>query len=196
MHAAGVSALVLGLVLITSPSWASDEEERARVYIGVLGVASWPVRVADEFDNSLVETETSSSPAYGAALTYGVRIEQPFAFEIDFEWTSGYEIDQTTAVGKVSDKIITYTLTSNMAYHPLDQWFDPFVSVGAGWMRAELDDFGATGDGLALRFAAGSDFWMTDNLGLRIEGRYTLPVSKGIEDLDLVGPRVGLFYRF
>jgi opacity protein-like surface antigen len=152
--------------------------------------------VEDEFTNSVVETKTDSSPAYGAALTYGVRFWEHFAVELDYEWISGYDIEQTNVLGTIEDKIITHTLTSNISYYPLDGSIDPYVSVGAGWMGAVLDDFGATGNGLALRFRVGADFWMTDNLGLRIEGQYTLPVTKEVKDLDLVGPRVGLFYRF
>ena len=69
-------------------------------------------------------------------------------------------------------------------------------SVGAGWMRAEMDLFGATADGMAFRFGLGSDFWVSDHFGFRVEGRYLLPVSKSIRDLSSISPRVGMFFRF
>ena len=34
------------------------------------------------------------------------------------------------------------------------------------------------------------------DLGMRLEGRYTLPVTSEIRDFDHFGPRVGFFYRF
>jgi opacity protein-like surface antigen len=197
MHASIISALALALILVAGPSWGGDEPNpEFRVYMGAQGVGSWQFRVEDEFRNSVVETETDSGPAYGVAWTYGVRFREYLAVELDYEWIPGYDIEQTTVLGTTDDKIITHTLSSNISYYPLNGSIDPYVSVGAGWMHTELDDFGATGDGLALRFRVGADFWMTDNLGLRIEGQYTLPVTKEDKDLDLVGPRVGLFYRF
>jgi opacity protein-like surface antigen len=104
--------------------------------------------------------------------------------------------DQSTALGSSSDEVDTWTLASSIAYHPFDDWFDPYIAFGAGWMYVDADDVSESSSGLALRGAVGVDFWATDHLGMRLEGRYTLPVTSEIRDFDHFGPRVGFFYRF
>ena len=47
-----------------------------------------------------------------------------------------------------------------------------------------------------FRFGLGSDFWVTDHWGIRLEGRYLLPATRGLEDLDTAAALAGIFYRF
>jgi opacity protein-like surface antigen len=199
-----ILAVALGLTLAASPGWADGRRsepteelsEDARIYFGLLGAGVWQYRVEDEFGSSVVTTDAQSSIAFGGAALYGVQFNDHWAIEVEFEWIPGFDVEQSSIFGTFSDKIETSNLSSNIAYRPFNGRFAPFVSVGPGWMRAKLDGFGATGDGLAFRVGAGVDIWVTENIGLRLEGRYTLPVSSAIKDLDLVGPRAGLFYRF
>jgi opacity protein-like surface antigen len=152
------------------------------------------MRAENKFAGSIVDTETD--PSLGAALIYGARITRRFAIELDFEWIAGYELEQSTLLGTIDDHIVTYTLASSLAYHPIEARIDPFVSLGLGWMRANLREFDVVGNGLALRASAGTDIWLTDNVGVRLEGRYTFPVTEEIEDLDSLAPRLGILYRF
>ena len=85
---------------------------------------------------------------------------------------------------------------SNIAYHPFEGVIDPFVSVGGGWMYAKLDRFDTSGNGLVVRVGLGANVWLTDHLGIRVEGRYTHPITGDIEHLENVQPRVGILYRF
>jgi opacity protein-like surface antigen len=202
MSRLSVLALVLASLLLTSPSWARGKQQKpyvdegTRIYIGALGVASWMPRFEDEFSNSTVDTDLDSGPSYGGALVYGMRLTKPFAIELDLEWVPGVGFDQSAGLGSNSDEIDTWTLASSIAYHPLSGWFDPYIALGAGWMYVDADDLNENSSGLALRGAVGVDFWATDHLGLRLEGRYTLPVTSAIRDFDHLGPRVGFFYRF
>jgi len=197
MQVVRITTLVLCLALLSGPATAEEEPDSGvRIYVGLSGAAGWMPEVEDEFSNSTVDSNVDSDPGLGGAATYGARFAAPFSVEIDFEFIQGIEIKQTSALGSGKDDIFTYSLTSNVAYHPLDMWFDPYVSLGAGWMHVELDDDGSSGDGLALRAGVGVDFWIADHFGLRMEGRYLFPVTDEVRDFDLFGPRVGLFYRF
>lgn len=201
-----IGLLLIAVSLIISGTASAAAEERAeeiqfdtgdygRVYVGASAVASWLTRAEDEFTNSIVDTELGNS--YGLAFTYGVRLQKYLSVEVDFEWLEGHEIEQTTALGVLHDNLVYYSLNMVFAYRPINhRIFDPFISLGGGWTRVKLDKFDITGDGFAFRFGIGSDFWLTNHIGVRVEGRYLLPVTSEIEDLDSVGPRIGIFYRF
>jgi opacity protein-like surface antigen len=201
-----IGLLVITIGLFVSGIASAAAQDRAeeiefetadygRVYVGASAVASWITRGEDEFTNSVVSTELGNS--YGLAFTYGVRLRKYMSVEVDFEWLEGHETDLKTALGVFNDNLVYYSLGMVFAGRPINHpIFDPFISVGGGWTRVKLDNFDVTGDGFAFRFAIGSDFWVTDHIGVRVEGRYLLPVTSEIEDLDSVGPRIGLFYRF
>jgi opacity protein-like surface antigen len=199
-----ILAVVLGLALAASPAWAGERrsgpDEKAsaitEIYVGLLGTGVWQYNVEDEFQTSAVHTNAQSGHTYGGAVLYGVQYLKYWAIEVEFEWIPGFKFEQTSIFGTYSDKITTSNLSSNVAYRPLDGRFEPFISLGPSWMRVKLDSYGATSNGLALRLGVGADLWLTESLGVRLEGRYTLPVSNRLKNFDLVGPRVGLFYRF
>jgi opacity protein-like surface antigen len=200
----GLLLLAASLIISGTATAASDRraeeiefetDDYSRVYLGAAAVASWTTQAEDEFSNSVVDTELGNS--YGLAITYGVRLQNYLSVEIDFEWLEGHEIEQTTALGVLHDNLQYYSLGMVFGFRPLNHAiFDPFLSVGGGWTRVNLDNFDVHGDGFAFKFAVGSDFWVTDHIGIRVEGRYLLPVTDEIEDLDSVGPRIGVFYRF
>lgn len=171
-----------------------DREIESRVYIGGAGAFSFLFNAEDEFTNSIVRSKFDDS--FGAAFIYGVRTDIGFSVELEVEWIQGYDIVQTTALGTTTDELTTYTVSSNVGYHPFDGVVDPYISLGAGWMHATLDDFGVSGDGLVVRVGLGANFWVTDHIGVRLEGQYTHPLTSQIEHFENIQPRVGLFYRF
>jgi opacity protein-like surface antigen len=200
MHRISGLALGLAALLIAGASYAESpkvrQNEESRIYLGGSAVFSYLTTAEDDFKSSASELKLGT--AYGAALTYGVRMPYHMSIELDFEWIEGYETELDTVLGTYVDSLITFALNSVFAYRPREAGvaIDPYVSVGAGWMRAKLDVFGPTADGMAFRFGIGSDFWVSDHFGFRVEGRYLLPVSSSIRDLDSVSPRIGIFYRF
>lgn len=196
--AAEASEVEVGEVAASAAEAGEDDDPvdtGARIYVGASGVASFLIRAEDAVGDPLSRIRTDMS--FGVAATYGVRLlAWPISTELDFEYVIGHDFEQTTPLGVDSDELASYTLTGLVAYRPLSGSFDPFVSLGAGWMRASLSGSGASGDGIALRFGVGTDYWFTDHIGLRVEGRYLLPVSGSIERLDTAGARAGVFYRF
>ena len=207
MHRSIALVLVAGVFLSSSVANAAaaeraeeidfDTRSFKRVYIGASAVASWTTRIEGEFRGGPVVNFTSVDMGYGLGVTYGVRAERWFSLEMDFEWIEGYDIYQSTVLGPNVDKLEQYSLNLSFGFRPINhRIFDPFLQIGGGWTRVSMKNAHANGDGFAFRFGLGSDFWVTDHIGIRLEGRYLLPATRGLEDLDSVAARAGVFYRF
>lgn len=197
-------ALVLCIVVCAGASHAQyahgyqhdrDGGSTTRVYLGAGGLYAFLVSAEDEFESAIVDT--SIDDTFGVSLLYGAQTDFGVSVEIQFDWFDPYDVDQTTALGSFSDELAMYSLTSNIGYHPMhESFFDPYVTVGGGWMYAGLDDFGASGNGIVVSVGVGVNLWVTDHIGLRLEGQYVHPVTGQIEHLETLQPRAGLLYRF
>lgn len=100
-------------------------------------------------------------------------------------------LDWQTTVGNVDNKRIGMDkefmlmtglglqLKANSLWNE-ESWFDPYLRVGANYLRHDYSSTGLTnGDGealganhFALATGLGSNFWITDNFGLGIQGDY------------------------
>ncbi len=191
-----VATVVLFMSLLPGAAGAGEpvDQGSSRVYVGAFGVSSWLTGAGSAFSNDVVQAEFGRS--FGAAFSYGALMTHNFAVDMDFEWIRGHELDQTSALGDYNDRLATYSLMANLSWHPVDWRVDPYVGVGMGWMRGTLDANGTTGDGFAVRFAAGINVWILDNVGIQAEGRYLLPAGGDIANLESIAPRVGLLTRF
>jgi len=194
-----IAAALLAVACLASPAAASDD---VRVFVGAVGMYSWLPFAEDEFGLSGgdLETDTSIDDSLGGALVYGAQLRSGLSFDVDAEFTLGHEVSQeASSLGvpftTVTDDLWILTLSSNVGYHPIDSFFDPYVSVGMGVMHAEFYDEPFGGTGFTLRGAVGINLWIGDHFGLRAEGRYLRPFGP-VEDLDSVAPRAGVFARF
>lgn len=124
-------------------------------------------------------------------------------------------LDWQTTVGNVDNKRIGMDkefmlmtglglqLKANSLWNT-ESWFDPFLRVGANYLRHDYSGTGAVnGDGkaigadhFALATGIGSNFWLTDNFGLGIQGDYvSTPGDKsGVANFWQAG--ASLLFRF
>lgn len=189
----GVALATVALAALAATP-AAAEGERPRIFVGALGLYSLLTTAENDFSNSTVSSQVGRS--LGGALAYGVQLSNGLSIDVDAEYVLGHEFEQETVLGTVSDDLWMLTFSSNVGYHPLDSFFDPFLSLGLGIMHAELDDFDAGGTGVAGRAAAGLNIWLGGHFGLRAEARYLHPFGGELEDLGSAAARAGVFFRY
>jgi len=124
-------------------------------------------------------------------------------------------LDWQTTVGNVDNKKIGMDkefmlmtglglqLKANSLWNE-ESWFDPYLRVGANYLRHDYSSSGVVdGDGKALganHFALatglGSNFWLTDNFGLGIQGDYVSTPGDKSSAANFFQAGASLLFRF
>jgi len=92
-------------------------------------------------------------------------------------------------------------LSVNMKPYFLTGRYQPFAQIGFGVQRVVFEstrvglDLRETDHGIAGRFGAGIDVYITRNIAVTADAAYVLP-SGAIEDFDQVVAGLGLLYRY
>lgn len=154
-------------------------------YAFVLQPSDLEDEAADAAQISDVDSHVDDSWAYGGRIGY--RLMERVAIEGQFELLHEIAIHQNVPSGNARSDATFLTATGNVKGYLLTQRFQPYLLGGVGYGHSEIDPPGSgTSDrdnGLVARFGVGTDFYVTDSLGLMTELAYVLPTG-GVSDFD------------
>jgi opacity protein-like surface antigen len=159
-----------------------DDYARNGPYLGLAG--TWASYVdADGVDDPL-----------GLNVRAGYRFHPHIAGELEFEWLSEADIENTGLT------LESFAFTANGKLYPLTGRLQPFGVIGLGLMNAEVSSdaiFGGSEDEteFAMRFGAGLDFYFTRNFLGSLDFSYVLPTGD-LDEVDYIRFGWGFGYRF
>jgi opacity protein-like surface antigen len=148
----------------------------------------------------------------------GYRCHPYVATELQFERLANFKGSLMETDIPTNDKVRSFDLklqplvvTSNAKGYLLTGRYQPYVLGGVGFMRMDAKSFDTTTTPgtiagfaghasnlevrVALRFGAGLDFYVTDNIVMTAEGSYLMPTGK-LDGLDYYSFGLGMQYRF
>ncbi len=128
----------------------------------------------------------------------------------------GLVLDWQTSVGNVDNKRIgmgkEFMLMTGLglqgklnALWNEESWFDPYLRVGANYLRHDYTGFAGAVDGdgknvganhFALATGLGSNFWLTKNFGLGIQGDYVSTPGNKSDLTNFFQASASLLFRF
>ncbi|HEX5066984.1 MAG TPA: outer membrane beta-barrel protein [Myxococcota bacterium] len=150
---------------------------------------------AGNFDSD--NSNTDDSWGYGGRL--GWRFFDRLAVEGQFQNLNSIEIHQHANGRNRRSKATFMTAMANAKGYLLTDRIQPYGLVGVGYGYGILrPPGGGTNDrdqGFAAQFGVGSDFYLTENLGVMTEATYVLPTGS-IDDYDYVALYFGVLLRF
>ncbi len=142
--------------------------DRTGLFVG--GGAFWAPEAFDDTGSTQVDNSK------GAMGRLGYRVHSRIALDVRFDWIDDFDLRNQVAEGSLDGKAIT----GNVRFFFLTQRIQPWIGVGGGAIRTELN--GRTRDGTQriddtetdaiFRFAGGFDVYMTPNLALTLEAAY------------------------
>ena len=197
------------LLLVWSGTAQAQEEEsefaRPGAYLGIGGVyaiETFQDDLDDDLEGPLLpDVRTSVDNSGGFGLRIGYRIGAYSAVELHFEYVDSFDTKfDVDGVGTFDVEIEVWTLTGNGKLFLSTGRFQPFVSMGLGYIDidAKNESAGLTAKGwedLVLRLAGGMDAYATRHLAVTLEVAYVI-TDADIDDLNYVSLGGGLTFRF
>jgi opacity protein-like surface antigen len=179
-------SLALAFAMI-SPAFAekSTNYDRSGLYFGAGGLFA-----IEDFDGT-GGLNFKNSPGYNFRLGY--RFHPNIAVEAMSERAVGFDLK-----GLSGAEVNTWTTTLNGKFFALTGQFQPYGLFGIGAMQAQakVPSASNTNDfGFALRYGAGMDTYITENLVFNLEASYVHPQGK-VEDVNYVALGGGIQFRF
>ena len=165
----------------------------------LLGVAGF--YAVENFDStSGLEIDDS----YGGALFAGYRVHRHVAIEVRGEYLDGFDIGPQgdPSASMLDAELDGFLITAGPKLYPFTGVLQPFVGLGLGAMKAEIE--GRASDGtrfsddetdVVIRPAAGLDFYISETLVLNLEAAYVSP-GGSLQDIDFATFSSGLTFRF
>ncbi len=158
---------------------------------GQFGVAIGQIN----FDDSDIENDVSG----GFTLGGGYRFLPWLAADGNFTYLAG-DIDIDGVSGDFDGEAFGFTFGPK--FYPLGlakvegipDNIQPYATIGIGGGEAEIDDTSVEEDYFLARFILGIDFWMTDHVGLFVEGGGFATSENDLEGVGIF--TVGGQYRF
>ncbi len=166
----------------------------------LLGVAGF--YAVENFDStSGLEIDDSS---YGGALFAGYRVHRHVSIEVRGEYLDGFDIGPQgdPSASMLDAELDGFLITAGPKLYPFTGVLQPFVGLGLGAMKAEIE--GRASDGtrfsddetdVVIRPAAGLDFYISETLVLNLEAAYVSP-GGSLQDIDFATFSSGLTFRF
>lgn len=167
--------------------YALSDYELSTSDLGV--VPEQPPNVDPEFGNAL-----------GVDARAGYRAFDRWAFELDYQWQSGYDSDSALLTHDL--EIDTHLLSLNTKFFLMTDRVQPYGLLGVSLLifNTEIvdDAFRKPWDidvGFAPRFGAGVDYYLNDHWVLNLEGTYIVPVGN-LDGANMGSVGLNLLYRF
>lgn len=191
---------LVGLVVAAfAPTAMADDDEGDRFdRRGAVGAAF--VYAGDDYED-LAGQSGATDDGLGGTFWMTYRFNQWVASQVRGDYINGFEVrfggdDVSTEYGQASIGVRLFPLA------PLTKGFDdrvePFVDLTGGLGHADRN-LGGRSDrkafGFAARFAAGTDIWLTESIGIELSAFYNLGVG-ALFDYSYFGGTSGLTYRF
>jgi len=157
---------------------------------GYLGISA-----AYGVDNFDVASGLSVDNSPGFGIRGGYRTSERFAIELAGESMTGYDLKVSNPFfGTQTGTLKTQELVVQAKAFLATKSVQPYVLAGLGYEHAEVD--GDSDDGTLLRFGLGSDFYLSKDTALFVEGTWNSVSMKDFVDLDGVIFQVGVLFRF
>jgi len=138
---------------------------------------------------------------FGVNARGGYRFHPNFAVEGQYEWVTDVKVDIIGGVDYPSAmRLGTWTFTANGKGYVMTGKVQPFLSLGAGLIHADVNDrmgLDLRNDeyGFTLRIGGGVDFYMSPKWLVELDLSYVLPTA-GLAPFDYVAGGIGVGYRF
>ena len=170
-----VSLVAAMLFLVAGPITAQSNlfnESKIRGYdyvgpYGQFGVAIGQIN----FDNSNIENDVSG----GFTLGGGYRFLPWLAADANFTFLAG-DVERDGSSGDFDGEAFGFTFGPKIyplalaKVNGIPNYIQPYGTIGIGGGEAEIDDTSFEEDYFLARFILGVDVWMTDHVGLFVEG--------------------------
>jgi opacity protein-like surface antigen len=134
--------------------------------------------------------------ALGGSARLGSRVHPLFAIEAQYEYTGVFEAE----AGGAELELDQHVVTANGKLFLFPGRFEPFLMMGLGYGRADLEASGtlqgsSDGDGFVMRIGAGAQLGLHEALSLAVEGGFVLP-SGDLNDVSYFTVSAGLNLHF
>ncbi len=168
---------------------------RTGPFLGVAGLYA-----VEDFDASGADVDNG----FGGAVFAGYRVHSNVSIEVRGEYLEGFDIEPPADAGASfrDAELDGFLITAGPKIYPFTGSLQPFVGLGIGVMRGELEGrrvdgtrFGDRATDAVIRPAAGLDFFVSENLVLNVEAAYVSP-GGNLENLDFASFSSGLTFRF
>lgn len=160
------------------------------------------------FDGSLKDAfgvNGTVGDTWGANAHAGYRFHKFLAAEVEYEWMKDFQM----RVGGVDiGKMQTQVATANLKVIAPYGAFQPYFLVGAGAIFTSVDkalflNYDVANGVFTMKFGAGLDYWLSQNLSLSIgaevvtnQAKITGPGGGAGEGVDYLTGQFGFGYRF
>ena len=186
----GITALALSFASTafaqtTSNPWLIGVGAHAENHLGVDSNKSWEKTTPFSKDGLFVMNNFTITPPL-SKLTVARNLNKYFV--LDWQTTVGNVDNKRVGMGKEFFLQTGLGLQFKLAsFWNEESWFDPYVRVGANYLRHDYEGTGlVNNDGdlvkanhFTVATGIGSNFWLTKNFGLNLQGDYvSTPVDK------------------
>ena len=187
--------LTCALLLLSASSAYAQDYARNGFYVGMAASLGIDTALEDELED-ITGVDVNVDEAMGLHTRLGYRFHPHISSEIDIEWLDNADI---SAMGTDALTIERWTFTANAKAYLLTGRFQPFLLAGPGLMHINAKDSLGLGlsmsDDFAARFGGGIDFYVTEKIGVSLDGSYVLPTGD-LKDFDYFSIAWGFQYRF
>jgi len=184
-----------------SKSESGPDYGRGGFYLWLGGSSGISLKIADELTRDLsIETSLPVTVSAPAAVGFNGRVgisERYLAAEVQFEYLPNFEVTAFVPfafVPPVSMKYSMFTMTTNLKIQVPVNRFEPYVLVGGGGSRSQLENIDSFW-GWTIRGGGGLNVYITRNVALSVDATYVWLGGQNI-DLDYVSVGWGLMYKF
>ena len=189
--------IVLAAVLAAWGSASASAQEVSYSRSGLYGGLAIDVGIPT-FDSTPVDYR----PAVAPNVLVGYRLLPRLALEGEVGWFGLQKFEEERDELTESD-VEMLVATANAKVFVLTEKFQPYALLGVGYQRADIettpDGMAKMSDdesGLTLRFGAGIDYYVAENVILSFQASYLMPTGS-VDDFDFFSIRpLGLQYRF
>ena len=170
---------------------AEEEVDYARVgpYVGIGGNYA-----IENFDATGVGNDGNSP---GFHVRAGYRVHPNVAIEGLYEYMSEFDEDSFPA-SRTTNNYSAWAVTLNAKGYLLTGRWQPYLLYGLGYIDVNghnVQNNTGTGEGLDMRFGAGMDACLTENIAIGPEVAYVLPFGDAA-NFDMITVALGLRYKF
>ena len=203
----GITALALSFASTafaqtTSNPWLIGVGAHAENHLGVDSNKSWEKTTPFSKDGLFVMNNFTITPPL-SKLTVARNLNKYFV--LDWQTTVGNVDNKKVGMGKEFFLQTGLGLQFKLAsFWNEESWFDPYLRIGANYLRHDYEGTGAVNsDGDLIKanhFTAaggiGANFWLTKNFGLNLQGDYVPTPGNNSNVADFWQASASLMFRF
>ncbi len=204
-------AISLLLIVCTLAANAARADDKFEPYGYVtIGASRSAALFQDTLDDAFAPAKSHVSDSWGANAHAGYRFHKYLAGEVEYEWMQHFQFREglTSDNGIDFGNIQTHVATANLKVIAPFGAFQPYFLVGTGAIFTRVNKafnirYDVANVAFTMKFGAGLDYWLTQNLSLRLgaevvtnEAKITGTGGSGGTGIDYLTGQFGFGYRF